>query len=55
MAKREDSIYLFDKRRDAAIIASIRNVPAKDIFYNIVGAVLGGLMYCVVMKERKHL
>lgn len=27
----------------------------KDIFYNIVGAVLGGLMYCVVMKERKHL
>ena len=28
MAKREDSIYLFDKHRDAAIIASIGNVPA---------------------------
>ena len=49
MAKREDSIYLFDKHRD-----SIGNVQLSDIFYNIVGAV-GGLMYCVVMKERKHL
>lgn len=54
MAKREDSIYLFDKHRDAAIIDSIGNVQLSDIFYNIVGAV-GGLMYCVVMKERKHL
>ena len=26
-----------------------------DIFYNTVGGVLGGLMYCVVMKARKHL
>ena len=28
MAKREDSIYLFDKHRNAAIIASFGNVPA---------------------------
>ena len=26
-----------------------------DIFYNTVGGVLGGLMYCVVMKTRKRL
>ena len=26
-----------------------------DIFYNTVGGVIGGLMYCVVMKARKHL
>ena len=26
-----------------------------DIFYNTVGGVLGGLMYCVVMKARKRL
>ena len=26
-----------------------------DIFYNTVGGVLGGLMYCAVMKVRKHL
>ena len=55
MAKREDSIYLFDKHRDAAIIASIGNIQLSDIFYNTVGGVLGGLMYCAVMKERKHL
>ena len=28
VAKRKDSIYLFDKHRNAAIIASLRNVPA---------------------------
>ena len=28
MAKRKDSIYLFCKHRDAAIIASIGNIPA---------------------------
>ncbi len=26
-----------------------------DIFYNTVGGVFGGLMYCAVMKGRKHL
>ena len=26
-----------------------------DIFYNTVGGVLGGLMYCAVMKVRKRL
>ena len=26
-----------------------------DIFYNTVGGVLGGLMYCAVMKARKRL
>ena len=26
-----------------------------DIFYNTVGGVLGGLLYCVVMKARKRL
>ena len=26
-----------------------------DIFYNTVGGVVGGLMYCAVMKARKHL
>ena len=26
-----------------------------DIFYNTVGGVLGGIMYCAVMKARKHL
>ncbi|WP_330592719.1 VanZ family protein [Faecalicatena fissicatena] len=26
-----------------------------DIFYNTVGGVFGGLMYCAVMKTRKHL
>lgn len=26
-----------------------------DIFYNTVGGVLGGLMYCGIMKVRKHL
>ena len=26
-----------------------------DIFYNTVGGLLGGLMYCAVMKARKHL
>ena len=26
-----------------------------DIFYNTVGGVLGGLMYCVVIKARKRL
>ena len=26
-----------------------------DIFYNTVGGMIGGLMYCVVMKARKHL
>ena len=26
-----------------------------DIFYNTVGGVLGGLLYCVAMKARKHL
>ena len=28
MAKRKDSIYLFDKHRDATIIASLGNIPA---------------------------
>lgn len=28
MAKREDSIYLFDKHRDVAVIDAARNVPA---------------------------
>ena len=26
-----------------------------DIFYNTVGGMIGGLMYCAVMKARKHL
>jgi len=26
-----------------------------DLFYNTVGGVLGGLMYCAVMKVRKRL
>ena len=26
-----------------------------DIFYNTVGGVIGGLMYCAVMKARKRL
>ena len=26
-----------------------------DIFYNTVGGMIGGLMYCVVMKARKRL
>ena len=26
-----------------------------DIFYNTVGGLLGGLMYCAVMKARKRL
>lgn len=26
-----------------------------DIFYNTVGGVLGGLLYCVAMKARKRL
>ena len=26
-----------------------------DIFYNTVGGMIGGLMYCTVMKARKHL
>jgi len=26
-----------------------------DIFYNTVGGMLGGLMYCAVMKARRHL
>ena len=26
-----------------------------DIFYNTVGGMLGGLMYCAVMKARKRL
>ena len=26
-----------------------------DIFYNTVGGVLGGLMYCAVVKARKRL
>ena len=26
-----------------------------DIFYNTVGGVLGGIMYCAVMKARKRL
>ena len=26
-----------------------------DIFYNTVGGMIGGLMYCAVMKTRKHL
>ena len=26
-----------------------------DLFYNTVGGVVGGLMYYVVMKVRKHL
>ena len=28
MAKREDSIYLFDKHRDVAVIASLGYIPA---------------------------
>ena len=26
-----------------------------DLFYNTVGGLLGGLMYCAVIKARKHL
>ena len=26
-----------------------------DIFYNTVGGMIGGLMYCAAMKARKHL
>ena len=26
-----------------------------DIFYNTVGGVIGGLMYCAVMKAKKRL
>lgn len=32
-----------------------KSTELSDIFYNTVGGVLGGLMYCAVMKVRKRL
>ena len=55
VAKRKDSIYLFDKHRDATLLLRLGTFQLSDIFYNTVGGVLGGLMYCAVMKARKRL
>ena len=55
VAKREDSIYLFDKHRDVTATATARTFQLSDIFYNTAGGVLGGLMYYAVMKVRKRL
>ena len=37
------------------LLLRIGTFQLSDIFYNTVGGVLGGLMYCAVMKARKRL
>lgn len=37
------------------IVKTATGAEADGIFYNTVGGVLGGLMYCAVMKARKRL
>ena len=37
------------------LLMGLGTFQLSDIFYNTVGGVLGGLMYCAVMKVRKHL
>ena len=37
------------------LLQRIGTFQLSDIFYNTVGGVVGGLMYYVVMKARKHL
>ena len=55
VAKRKDSIYLFSKHRDVAIMLRLGTFQLSDIFYNTVGGVVGGLVYYAVMKVRKCL
>ena len=51
-----------DKRKILSFVAVIVQLLLRlgtfqlsDIFYNTVGGVLGGLLYCVAMKARKRL
>ena len=39
----------------ASLMLRLGTFQLSDIFYNTVGGVLGGLLYCVAMKARKCL
>ena len=47
----EDEIKNFEQ----IYIVRLGTFQLSDIFYNTVGGVLGGLMYCAVMKAKKRL
>ena len=49
------NVYYIGNLEMLQLLMRLGTFQLSDIFYNTVGGVLGGLMYCAVMKVRKRL